>query len=424
MEHDEVFKFVPVYAQACDPKQLSLFLPQTQYVNFERDYDAGFAALCRALGVAPPSKPQRTPPTPLPPDDPKPPERPTPSSTPSRLEQAFYAALDSKNWAEAQRRLTYWQAIDPDDPALPAAQTRLHTERRADEAHARAAQLSESREGIEAAVADDNWEDAARHAAIVLQLEPDNARAGRILKLAQTELARLQPKLLTLAPGITLEMVHIKTGDFLYGEDEQKLTLPEFWMGKTPVTVAQYWAFLQATKHPRNGYWKWGEAKRKPYLNHPAVDVDWADANAFCAWASQVTQAQIRLPSEREWEKAARGSDGREYPWGPEAPDDTRCNFNKGWDSHNYEANYAKTTPVGSFSPKGDSPYKLQDMAGNVWEWCADWYDSSNQARVVRGGAFGNYGDGVRCAFRNYYVPADRISYIGFRVSASHLSHL
>jgi serine/threonine-protein kinase len=365
----------------------------------------------------------------LPPkNEPKPEERPTPPSTPSRLEQAFYAALTSKNWDEAQRRLNHWQEIDPDDPALPAAQTRLHTESqahaRAEEARARAAQLKKSLKGMEAAVADENWEEAARHAAIVLQLEPDNARTRRILKLAQTELARLQPKLLTLAPGITLVMVRIDAGDFLYGEDKQKLTLPEFWMGKTPVTVAQYWAFLQATKHPRNGYWKWGEAKRKPYLNHPAVYVDWADANAFCTWASQVTQAQIRLPSEREWEKAARGSDGREYPWGPEAPYITRCNFNEVWDSNNYEANYAKTTPVGSFSPKGDSPYKLQDMAGNVWEWCADWYDSSNQARVVRGGAFGDYGYYMRCAFRRNYDPTSRYNRVGFRVSASHLSHL
>ena len=221
-------------------------------------------------------------------------------------------------------------------------------------------------------------------------------------------------------------MVRIREGDFLYGENQQKLTLAEFWMGRTPVTVAQYWAFLQATKHPRNGYWQWDEAKRKPYLNHPAVDVDWNDANAFCTWASQATGSAIRLPSEQEWEKAARGTDGREYPWGPEAPDDSRCNFNKNdaWQKASGEGNYKFTTTVGSFSPKGDSPYELQDMAGNVWEWCADWYDTSNKARVVRGGAFDYYVNGMRCAYRDYAVPASRNLNIGFRVSASHLSNL
>ncbi|NJM42509.1 MAG: formylglycine-generating enzyme family protein, partial [Anaerolineae bacterium] len=260
-----------------------------------------------------------------------------------------------------------------------------------------------------------------RQHCVAIGTQPPHAQ--RALRLAQSKWAA-NTQLLTLAPGITLEMVRIPAGPFLYGEDKQKLDLPEFWMGKTPVTVAQYWAFLQATKHPRENYWKWDEAKRKPYLNHPAVDVSWDDANAFCKWASQVTGNALRLPSEQEWEKAARGTDGREYPWGNEAPDNTRCNFNKSWDSNNYDANYPKFTQVGSFSPEGDSPYKLQDMAGNVWEWCADWYDAGNKARVVRGGAFLNTDYYMRCAFRNSYDPTLRSRDFGFRIFASHLSNL
>ncbi len=418
----------PLLVQACEVEQLSSLLTTLEYVNFERDYDEGFASLSRAMGVTQLGSKRSERFEPLTPSLQQPP--PPAAAVVSKWQQRVEAALTRQDWPEAARLINNQLELDPDDPAALAAQTRLRELQRAAQTAARAAQLRESQHLMEEAWADENWAEAARHAAIVLQLMPDNTRAERVLKLSQTKLAALRsqnpPGLLTLAAGVTLEMVRIPAGDFLYGENKQKMAQAEFWMGKTPVTVAQYWAFLQATKHPRSGYWHWDEAKRRALLNHPAVDVNWEDANAFCTWASQVTSCPLSLPSEHEWEKAARGTDGREYPWGPEAPDNTRCNFGKydDWQKASDEDNYKFTTAVGSFSPKGDSPYKLQDMAGNVWEWCADWYDSSNKARVVRGGAFYYNGRSLRCAYRYNFVPASRDYYLGFRVSASHLSNL
>ena len=422
-------KLFPLLVQACEVEQLSSLLTTIQHVDFEQGFDDGFTSLCRVIGITPHGS------TPSKGVDPSPTSASS-SITPStwdKLQQRVDAALNNQHWAEAERLIDHWLALEPDDNVALAAQARLNELRRAAEAAARAAQLRESREKTGEALADENWEEVERHATIWLQLEPDNVRAERALKLTQGKLnatrAQTVPTL-TLAPGVTLEMVRVPAGPFLYGDHKKKIELAEFWLGKTPVTVAQYWAFLQATKHPRNGYWGWDEAKRRPYLNHPAVDVSWDDAKAFCDWASKATGIALRLPGEQEWEKAARGpstgsGDGRTYPWGNEAPDDTRCNFNKyeQWQKAGGDGNYKFTTTVGSFSPKGDSPYTLQDMAGNVWEWCADWWDNDKKARVVRGGAFNRYHDGhLRCACRISDDPTSRLNLIGFRISASHLS--
>ena len=97
--------------------------------------------------------------------------------------------------------------------------------------------------------------------------------------------------------------------------------------------------------------------------HHPVVNVSWEDARSFCQWANQVTGQALCLPTEAEWEKAARGTDGQIYPWGNQPPEDKLCNFGM---------NILDTTSVGSYSPQGDSPYGCADMAGNVWEWCDD----------------------------------------------------
>ena len=201
-----------------------------------------------------------------------------------------------------------------------------------------------------------------------------------------------------LAPGVEMEFVRVPAGEFLMGSDtkdpdardaelpQHKVYLDEYWMGKYPVTVAQFAVFVQASGHQttaeRVGYglvwtgdnWERMEGAdwqrpRGPESDvtdkgsHPVTQVSWHDATAFCEWASQVADVPIRLPTEAEWEKGARGTDGRKYPWGEMKPDKSRCNF--GW-------NVKDTTPVGRYSPKGDSPYGCTDMAGNVWEWVAN----------------------------------------------------
>jgi formylglycine-generating enzyme required for sulfatase activity len=158
--------------------------------------------------------------------------------------------------------------------------------------------------------------------------------------------------------------------------------------------------------------------------DHPVVNVSWEDAMDFCQWLSQETGKGFVLPSEAEWEKAARGTAGRIYPWGDEPPTPDLCNFGY---------NVGGTTPVGKYSPKGDSPYGCADMAGNVWEWTRSLYEDypydpddgredleASGRRVLRGGAFSLPEVVVRCAGRNHgYGPSNRNLNLGFRVVVS-----
>jgi formylglycine-generating enzyme required for sulfatase activity len=248
---------------------------------------------------------------------------------------------------------------------------------------------------------------------------------------------RLDPKpdALTITAPIHLELVRVPAGEFLMGSDPEKdedayddeqpqhtIDLPEFAIGKYPITNVQYAAFVQATGHRAPKHWEKGEIPSGKG-DHPVVYVSWDDAMAFCEWLSQETGKGFVLPSEAEWEKAARGTDGRIYPWGDEPPTADLCNFGK---------NVGGTTPVGKYSPKGDSLYGCADMAGNVWEWTRSLYkdypyDSgdgrenleSDGRRVVRGGAFYAPENLVRCASRDSWPPHFRLSYGGFRVVVS-----
>lgn len=258
----------------------------------------------------------------------------------------------------------------------------------------------------------------------ILQRERDAAVAKLSVLQAQTppsQPAVATPKavnkdryVLTLAPKVTMEFVRIPAGEFLYGDGKRKLNLPEYWLGKTVVTTAQYLAFVKATGHQGDAYWNGNLADK---LNHPAVNVSWEEAQAFCAWASEVSKLKLGLPSEQQWEKGARGTDGREYPWGNEEPNEKRANYGKKWKIENL-------APVGSYSPEGDSPYGLQDMAGNVWEWCEDWYDDKKEGRVLRGGAFSLNAGYVRCAYRVNGIPNGHGHNYGFRGSFARLLSL
>jgi formylglycine-generating enzyme required for sulfatase activity len=207
------------------------------------------------------------------------------------------------------------------------------------------------------------------------------------------------------------EMMRIPAGQFLFGEEKEERELPEFWIDRTPVTHAEYKQFLEANPgYPvpfaTEGWaqpYNWDRQTRSfppGKANHPVVLVAWYDVEAYAEWAG------TRLPTEEEWEKAARGTDGRKYPWGR-------------WERgvcNTYEVGIGTTTPVGQYSPAGDSPYGCVDMAGNVWEWTASKWEPGSERRVLRGGAFDLYRVHVRCAYRDWDLPGNLNRNGGFRV--------
>ncbi|MCO5193717.1 MAG: formylglycine-generating enzyme family protein [Anaerolineae bacterium] len=198
------------------------------------------------------------------------------------------------------------------------------------------------------------------------------------------------------------EMVLVPGGEFLFGKDKVKWYLPPFWMDKTPVTNAEYKRFLDANpihKVP----WDWDTSSRtypKGKDIHPVVHVSWHNAVAYAEWVGK------QLPTDHQWEKAARGTDGRIYPWGDEWVNGY-CNTS--------EAGFGGTTPVGRFSPVGDSPYGCVDMAGNVWEWTAT---SVEGGYGLRGGSFDYLRNNARVALVGWFIPVTSDDVIGFRVCA------
>jgi len=314
---------------------------------------------------------------------------------------------------------------------------------------------------------------------VLEKLSADDSRS-----VSSAALAALKPPLITppsnpdrwrISTPFVMEFSRIPAGEFLMGSAEtdkeafgnekpqHRLFLPEYYMAKTPVTVAQFEVFVKDSGYKTSaeigtGGWKGGwiwdgkqwvqnqEAYwRKPLgkesdiskkAQHPVTQVSYYDGVAFCEWLSQQTGQRIRLPSEAEWEKAARGSEGRLYAWGNQAIDNTRCNYNGA---------VGDTTAVGQYSPLGDTPLTgLQDMTGNVWEWTrsrfGDWRNSKAELKyaypynasdgredlgkldnnidliVYRGGGWRNAQNVLRCANRNYDFPVDRYYLVGFRV--------
>jgi serine/threonine-protein kinase len=227
-----------------------------------------------------------------------------------------------------------------------------------------------------------------------------------------------------------MEMVYVPAGDFKMGSldtdrpsatierPQRSVFLDAFWIDKTEVTNKMYEQCTaegkckppesKASSHQANYY---GNSQ---FNNYPMINVAWEDARSYCTWAGR------QLPSEAQWEKAARGTDARIYPWGNTPPSESLTNFSRLIDD---------TSPVGSY-PDGKSAYGAMDMAGNVWEWVADWYSDSyytvspgknptgpatGTLRILRGGSYYNLAFALRVAARLPYAPTLHSPLAGFR---------
>ena len=226
-------------------------------------------------------------------------------------------------------------------------------------------------------------------------------------------------------------MVYIPPGQFIRGEEDSIWisSLKEgFFIDKYPVTNAYFCTFLNERGNQQEDGREWINLKKSyrewidlegslekercrirkdgdsftvesGFEEHPVIYVTWYGARAYAAWAGK------RLATEEEWEKAARGIDGRVYPWGNEF-DKEKCNTD--------ESGIGHTTPVGGY-PEGGSPHGCLDIAGNVREWTDSWYNKKEKSRVLRGGSWYFSRDFARCADRNRFNPEIRLFLIGFR---------
>lgn len=235
------------------------------------------------------------------------------------------------------------------------------------------------------------------------------------------------------AQTLLIDWCEVPPGPFVMGSHNtrdnprRQETTDGFLIGRHPVTNRQYAAFVAANPRWRKGapgedvadvdYLRdWDEnGFPEGTADLPVAWIPWQGAVAFCAWASQMLGLNVFLPSEKHWEKASRGGDGRTYPWG-EGIDETRANYSS-------RANPVGRLvdgrlPVGACSPAGDSPFGCVDMAGNVWEWCDAWMDEYEEERVLRGGGWNFTPDFLTCAFRFGGDPRAAYNYIGFRCAA------
>jgi len=249
---------------------------------------------------------------------------------------------------------------------------------------------------------------------------------------AEAQLERLRKNRLVeqTAPAET-PMVEIPDGEFAMGldgmqalEDERpqhRVWLQRFFIDLHEVTTAQYASFLAATN--RAVPWQWDTVDRTQHGDQPVIGVDWSDADAYCRWKGK------RLPTEAEWEKSARGTDGRLYPWGNRVPNKDLANFALG-----ARFSYSQVLMPAQSYEHGKSPYGLYHMAGNVWEWVQDWYavnyydvspgqdpqgPEQGQFKVLRGGSWSDLPKYLLTYGRFKLPPDTRNSYTGFRCAKS-----
>jgi eukaryotic-like serine/threonine-protein kinase len=278
------------------------------------------------------------------------------------------------------------------------------------------------------------------------------------LPVVNTEVPGMGSTRVSETDGMTL--VFVPNGDFMMGSDNglanekpvHIVFLDSYWIDQTEVTNAMFETFVDQTSYQTDA-----EKKGSSYVyypdtgktdttqganwqhpmgpdsslsdlgEHPVVHVSWNDAQAYCEWAGR------RLPTEAEWEKAARGTDGRTFPWGDDF-DGTRLNsadvnLGAGRGNSNFDDGFQLTSPVGNY-PSGASLYGAWDMTGNVWEWVNDWVDeayyqsspsenpggpTSGEYRIVRGGSWHDPEDGQRAAYRGWAGPTDTDITLGFR---------
>ena len=242
----------------------------------------------------------------------------------------------------------------------------------------------------------------------------------------------------SIEPTTGIRLLWVPRGIFMMGSESDDDSSPShlvsvkpFWIGETPVTNQQYRAFVEATGHREPRAWR-QRGFNDP--QQPVVTVGWGDAEAFCRWLSEQSGWSVNLPSEAQWEFAARGEEGRPFPWGVEHPDATRAHFSQG--------DGGRPAIVGSY-PAGAGPFGTLDQAGNVWEWCKDrWNDNAYKdrsrppsvsteldvlgagdeaIRSMRGGSWTHSSrSALAAAFRGrgWLIDADGYDDVGFRVVA------
>jgi len=263
----------------------------------------------------------------------------------------------------------------------------------------------------------------------------------RGVELAQELSAKpARPRVEDILPGpfawieIPRRKIVLRYGNFLSLE-KVEVEFQSYAIAKYPVTNAQFAKFIEAGGYHERKWWTeagWkkreeeGWAKPRYWNNskwngadQPVVGVSWFEAVTFCLWLSDVTDEKIMLPTEEQWQYAAQGDDGRDYPWGNNW-DWERCN-----NSVRYESEC--TTPVTYYEGKGDSYFGVVDMAGNVWEWCLTDHNnktndvnSSAHSRVLRGGSWYQNGGLFLCSFfRHPRAPYVRDTMTGFRLARS-----